>query len=250
MTVGVILHIVANDSFPLRMSTGASLKYDDQVTVYEPYVSAPMRVNEYQLCESPPHMLRGLVVVAHPDDEAIYAGGILASSQIKGTVDWHILCLTNKETPRYQELLKSAAIIGVSAARVHCLNVEDSEEFVATPELRSYVIAKVDELAKGKDILLTHGKDGEYGHVQHQLAYDVCKEVTSALPDASPALLHFGWKVYILTTFYTRFGCACCCSLCGSGDEYADARVGIHMLCYGRVCCTCLAACMWVVRLG
>ena len=144
--------------------------------------------------------LRGLIVVAHPDDETIFAGGILASSQMCGAVAWQILCLTHDGGDRQAELIRSAACAGVGAGDVKCLSMHDTQEPdpAYTNSVRPGLVKEVKKLSAKSDILLTHGEHGEYGHPQHKLAYEVCLEAASTLQEEqqrSPALIHFGWPV-------------------------------------------------------
>lgn len=105
---------------------------------------------------------RALLVVAHPDDETIFAGGlILTSSETR----WTVVCCTSENDQRKRELLCACDFLA-----------EKSGNYVS-PEMLGFVPDCIDvsSLAKrlrtyaaGYDIVLTHNPKGEYGHNDHE----------------------------------------------------------------------------------
>jgi LmbE family N-acetylglucosaminyl deacetylase len=111
-----------------------------------------------------------LVVVAHPDDETIFFGGLLQAYRRK---PWHVVCVTDGQGQKRQEDFLNA-----------CRKLK-----VARPEIWDFPDVydqrfDIDRLAKRLGSLspteiFTHGILGEYGHPHHQ---DICVAVHRAFP--------------------------------------------------------------------
>lgn len=131
-----------------------------------------------------------LAFFAHPDDETMLAGGLLALLAKLG-VNVHILCATRGEggdpgeppferselgAVRAAELACAANALG--AASLTFLNYIDP---LVGPEDALFPFTEdVNKLAgeftgqilmKNAGIILTHGSNGEYGHPAHQIIY-------------------------------------------------------------------------------
>jgi LmbE family N-acetylglucosaminyl deacetylase len=104
-----------------------------------------------------------LVVVAHPDDEVIWAGGTLLKSKENKT----IICLCRKNDkdrfPRFGKVCK------LLKAKEYIFDLDDAESGKLKKISNKDIIKKVLSVTKGKeyDYLYTHGKEGEYGHPRH-----------------------------------------------------------------------------------
>lgn len=124
-------------------------------------------------------------VVAHPDDEALIAGGTLALAA-RGGLHTTVVSLTRGElgsisgsapttrlrlgNVREAELATAGRILGVDRAR--CLGYPDGElrwvdHAAAARELATLLTARV------PDVVLTFGDDGLYGHPDHTAAGQV-----------------------------------------------------------------------------
>ena len=107
-------------------------------------------------------LARSLVVCAHPDDETLFFGGLLASHP---DVEWHLVCATRATTraeQRCQELERASRELGF--AHIYMW------DFVDDPQLR-LPIPQLEERLRGLgefDEVYTHGPLGEYGHPHHR----------------------------------------------------------------------------------
>ena len=137
-----------------------------------------------------------LLIVSHPDDEAIFFGGLVQ----RFAKDFHIVCATNGDADkrgreRRVEFEKSCQALGV-----------DSYEMWDFPDIyekrlqEDQLVEKVKAFA-GKNVceVYTHNPIGEYGHPHHQ---DVSAAVYKAFEDTqilSPAYNCYPSEVVQLT---------------------------------------------------
>lgn len=174
-----------------------------------------------------------LLIVAHPDDESLFAGEALlgrAASLRPGCskVHWHVIVATGLVSPRQTEF-KNA----MYRARALGLAAEIVEEFWdyldcdgATCRLFSEgggglgIHSRIQEALTRQpwDYVITHNRHGEYGHAQHIGLHEIVTEAVSALrrdSSATPRLLVFNplpelnasvsiGKKRMLSTFLTR----------------------------------------------
>lgn len=108
---------------------------------------------------------RTLLVVAHPDDETIFAGGLILCSR---QTHWTIVCCTTEYEQRQHEFVEACKFLAKeSGNRIDpiVLGLLDGQIDPGTlaKKLRPY--------AKGYDIVITHNREGEYGHEDHKLVH-------------------------------------------------------------------------------
>jgi len=107
---------------------------------------------------------RAAVVVAHPDDETLWAGGTILSHR---GWDWFVLSLCRKSDPdRAPKFLKVLAELGASGA-IADLDDGPDQASLSDADVRSTILAALPEEAF--DLCLTHGPKGEYTrHLRHE----------------------------------------------------------------------------------
>ena len=136
-----------------------------------------------------------LAVFAHPDDESIACGGLLALCAERG-VRVSLLCATHGENncgvrdelwfrQRADELHEAAAILGVS--EVILLDYRDG--FLPwAGDLSDRIEAEIRRLRP--DAVVTFGKDGLYWHPDHIAICDATTAAVDALAEDGPALYY------------------------------------------------------------
>ena len=144
-----------------------------------------------------------LTVFAHPDDESLASGGLLAWCAAVGA-RVSLLCLTHGEhgqtgggaprpgarplrEVRADELQAASRVLGIT--RVRLLDHEDGMLPWMLPERLEADI--LDEIVRtGPDVVITFDADGLYWHPDHIAVHDRTTAVVAALGRRAPALFH------------------------------------------------------------
>jgi len=114
-----------------------------------------------------------LMIVAHPDDEAIFAGNLLLKE--KG---WKVVSITGDDNAsRRKDFHRSMKAFGVEEFEMW--DYEDGLNIIFdAKDLRSKIEKEL--LDRDYEKIVTHNFDGEYGHIQHKQIHAV---VSSIFPD-------------------------------------------------------------------
>jgi LmbE family N-acetylglucosaminyl deacetylase len=136
-----------------------------------------------------------LAVFAHPDDESLACGGLLALCADRG-VRVTLLCATHGENhagvrddvwfdQRARELDAAAQVLGI--AEVILLDYRDG--FLPwAPDLSDRIEVEIRRV--GPDVVLTFGKDGLYWHPDHIAICDATTAAVDSMGAEGPALYY------------------------------------------------------------
>lgn len=117
----------------------------------------------------------GLVIVAHPDDETIWMGGVMLHHP---RVRWTIFSLCRSDDPdRAPKFMKAAEHYG---AKGIISNLEDEDIMnikESVPEIKKRIKNLIPDT--NFDYIFTHGPRGEYGHKRHKGVYRAVKDLLS-----------------------------------------------------------------------
>ena len=160
---------------------------------------------------------RVLGVFAHPDDESVLAGGILASAAARGS-EVTVVCATRGENGpvadgiptgetvgevREAELHAACGELGVRA--VECLRLPDGSVEDAGEELVREVGRRLEELRP--DVVVTFGPEGLYWHPDHVAVHEaVAVGVAGATkrPAVQQVVWPQGWMHELVATLRAR----------------------------------------------
>jgi len=136
-------------------------------------------------------MKKGLVVVAHPDDETIWMGGKILKSK---DINWTIFSLCRKDDPdRFPKFMKVCEYYNAKGI-ISDLEDEGIINVVKSlPEIEKRVIKELKE--KSFDYVFTHGSNGEYGHDRHKGVHQAIKRLVKDNKIICKKLLFFNYKL-------------------------------------------------------
>lgn len=119
-----------------------------------------------------------VVVVAHPDDEVLWCGGLLA----KYPGDWTVICCSIPRIDPIRAWKFHNAVETLGAKSVLMPFTEPDPKEHMTDRLK---LLQLDNY----DFIVTHGKAGEYGHVHH---IDIHNYISSKWADKTAC---FGYSI-------------------------------------------------------
>ena len=116
-----------------------------------------------------------LVIVAHPDDETLWAGATIAA--LPGT---GVLCLTNRgERTRRRAFMAAMKAVGARAVITDVPDRRDAPITAADDALMRQLIRQ--SASRDQARVITHAPEGEYGHVLHRRVSTLVAEEAQAL---------------------------------------------------------------------
>lgn len=127
--------------------------------------------------------IKATLIVAHPDDETIWAGGTILSQK---NWNWEIIVAThNKDDDRGKDFIKSIekyrnqyGVQNISYKFVEVMSDEqDENKLIKNKEDKKSIYNKLGQIQiKDYDIVFTHNTDGEYGHANHKILGEYFKD--------------------------------------------------------------------------
>ena len=149
-----------------------------------------------------------LMIVAHPDDEMLWGGMHLIKD------NYLVVCLTNANTSRYgtRRAKELQAVLEKTGDKGIILNYPDYNNAGKVDDWTSYEKAIKKDLTvllkykKWKEVV-THNKQGEYGHKQHRQTNRLVTECFQKVKPAGATLMYFGkfhGAKYKGKTIYTK----------------------------------------------
>ena len=137
---------------------------------------------------------RALLLVAHPDDCIIFGYPFL---HIHPEFKWDIIYLTYfVKDDRAREVRSFWRKHNIDT---YFLGNRDDYSYVERGELGfcgKEAKAKIQYLARGYRLILTHNEDGDYGHLHHKFVHECVKGIE--IP-----------QIYFASTFNTNYECTC-----------------------------------------
>lgn len=126
-----------------------------------------------QKIKKPAENAEKLMIVAHPDDEVIWGGGHLMDG------GYLIVCITNGRNEfRAKEFMK---VVEKSGNTGIILDYPDKVNGRRDDWKQVYdgIYSDVNAIMEYKnwDMIVTHNKDGEYGHLHHKIVHKIVTEI-------------------------------------------------------------------------
>jgi len=119
---------------------------------------------------------KAVIVVAHPDDETIWSGGLILRHP---DWDWAVLSLCRADdpdrSPKFERMCKSQRVTGFIS------DLDDGDPLTPISPRREIGHRIMETVGDSPwDLCVTHGRNGEYGHLRHK---EVHAEVLSLIAD-------------------------------------------------------------------
>jgi hypothetical protein len=142
-----------------------------------------------------------LVIVAHPDDEIIWIGGMLIRNKDKW--DTTIISLCRKDDKdRAPKFFKVCKILNANGF------ISDLEDEKLNPLNDDEVIKRIKEFSdKTYDCIFTHGENGEYGHLRHIEIHKAVKQMLNKGLLKSKKTFFFDYMQKLSQNTDTGFDC-------------------------------------------
>lgn len=155
------------------------------IEIYKAYNVKPLTTEQINFIKS--DSADKLMIVAHPDDEVLWGGGHLSEG------DYFVVCITcgkNKtRSKEFKKVIEQSGNEGIILSYPDKVNGKrDDWENVKDKMMTdlNYIIT-----AKDWDLIVTHNKDGEYGHAHHKMLHSFVVDVYENV-NSDDKLMFFG----------------------------------------------------------
>lgn len=122
--------------------------------------------------------MKALLLVAHPDDEAIFAGALMLSQP---KWEWTVACMTyashDARGVEFDQSIETFTDAGVNITGATMLGVHDTEGAVLAATDYSQWRNAVEALDVRADVVYTHNRRGDYGHGHHMAVSSIAADV-------------------------------------------------------------------------
>lgn len=107
---------------------------------------------------------KALIIVAHPDDETLWAGGMIIDHP---SWNWSVICLTRKSDIKRSENFKKALKVFGATGKMGDMDDGPDQIPLNMDDIKNTIITLLNE--KKFDVIITHHPAGEYTrHLRHE----------------------------------------------------------------------------------
>jgi LmbE family N-acetylglucosaminyl deacetylase len=118
-----------------------------------------------------------LMLIAHPDDEVVFGVSDLLSNNTT------VICFTNRNNPIRKKEFEECMRLTNTKGYIFSLrdSMRDSWSELSDEILSQMVLECFTEKTFDFDMIVSHGADGEYGHIQHKRVHTIAKLVAQTM---------------------------------------------------------------------
>ncbi|SGZ40302.1 uncharacterized protein HGUI_02502 [Hanseniaspora guilliermondii] len=152
-------------------------------------------------------------IIGHPDDEIMFFNQVLLSLNNlnkQELLQIHVICLTNKDTIRHHELIKSCEQLlsnHLNILKVSAYDYKDSMTESWNEDDVSLTLKNImNHVIPSRSLIITFDKYGISNHINHRTCYQLCKDNFKdshvfALKTPSFALKYSSFFILLFTYF-------------------------------------------------